>query len=57
MTAAMTAPVAKPVQPITPAPAAAPRRVIRIRSSWAVGDGRGNWRQGASDHTIEINEE
>ena len=37
-----------------PAAPAKPRRTIHIRSSWAVGDARGNWRQGTSEHTIEI---
>jgi hypothetical protein len=38
------------------APPARPRTTIRIRSSWAVGDANGVWRQGVSDHTIEIDE-
>jgi hypothetical protein len=48
-----------PPRPITrsaPEPGQRPRRTIRIRSSWAVGDGRGILRQGSSDHTIEIDE-
>ena len=45
-------PVAQPKPP----PPARPRRVIRIRTAWAVGDGRGVWRQGQSDQTIEIEE-
>jgi hypothetical protein len=61
MATAMSTPTVVPVHPVQRTSPAAPstsaRRVIRIRSSWAVGDGRGNWRQGASDHTIEINEE
>lgn len=32
------------------------RRSIRIRSTWAVGDARGVWRQGATEHIIEIDE-
>ena len=31
-----------------------PRHTIHIRSRWAVGDGNGQWRQGSSEHTIEI---
>lgn len=31
-------------------------RTIRIRSTWAVGDANGIWRQGTSDQTIEIDE-
>ncbi len=33
-----------------------PRRVIHIRSSWAVGDANGVWRQGHSEHTIEFDD-
>lgn len=33
-----------------------PRRTIHIRSNWAVGDVNGVWRQGSSEHTIEIDE-
>lgn len=33
-----------------------PRRTIRIRSTWAVGDANGVWRQGTSDQTIEIDD-
>jgi hypothetical protein len=50
------APTRQPPAPATPAPARRPRRVIRIRSSWAVGDANGVWRQGSSDQTIEIEE-
>lgn len=32
------------------------RRSIRIRSSWAVGDARGVWRQGTSEQIIEIDD-
>ncbi len=50
-----------PLQPstVTRSPSPAPRtarRVIRIRSSWAVGDANGVWRQGSSDQTIEIDD-
>ena len=37
-------------------PAQRPTTRIHIRSTWAVGDARGNWRQGSSEHTIEIEE-
>lgn len=56
----LTHPLATPSQP--PANHEAPpshprsRRTIRIRSAWAVGDGRGIWRQGNSEHTIEIDD-
>lgn len=47
-------------QPPAKAPAAPaqqrPRRTIRIRSAWAVGDAHGVWRQGSSEHTIEIDD-
>jgi len=33
-----------------------PRRTIRIRSSWAVGDANGIWRHGTSEHTIELDD-
>ncbi len=33
-----------------------PKRTVRIRSSWAVGDGRGNWQQGQEEHVIEFDE-
>jgi hypothetical protein len=32
------------------------RRVIRIRSRWAVRNQRGEWRQGEEEHTIEIDD-
>lgn len=45
---------------ITPAPPTQPTRqprtTIRIRSSWAMNDGQGAWRQGHSEHIIEIND-
>ncbi|MCB9138947.1 MAG: zinc ribbon domain-containing protein [Caldilineaceae bacterium] len=31
-------------------------RSVRIRSAWSVGDGRGNWRHGSSEHIIEFDE-
>ncbi len=59
-TAATTAPL--PLAQTTPAPPAQqpagpttrPRRTVRIRSTWAVGDANGVWQQGTSDQTIEI---
>ena len=32
------------------------RRTIRIRSTWAVGDARGRWEQGSSEHIIEFDD-
>lgn len=49
----------RPAAPPQPAPQPAtrrPRRTIHIRSNWAVGDANGVWRQGSSEHTIEIDE-
>jgi hypothetical protein len=40
--------------PTTQPPASRSQTVIRIRSKWAVGDARGNWKQGTEEHTIEI---
>lgn len=37
-------------------PARRPRRTIRIRSSWAVGDAHGSWQQGSSEHVIEFDD-
>jgi hypothetical protein len=37
-------------------PAPRVKRTVRIRSSWAVGDARGNWRQGSSEHVIEFDD-
>lgn len=42
-------------QPQSPAPRRT-RRVIHVRSAWAVGDANGVWRRGSSEHTIEIDE-
>lgn len=44
------------IQATQPPPATHPRRTIRIRSSWAVGDANGVWQQGTSEHTIEIDD-
>jgi len=33
-----------------------PRRTVRIRSTWAVGDANGLLQQGTSDHTIEFDD-
>ncbi|GIV79828.1 zinc ribbon domain-containing protein [Litorilinea aerophila] len=44
-------------RPMPPQPAEPRRRrVIHIRSTWAVGDAQGVWRQGSAEHTIEIEE-
>ncbi len=32
------------------------RRVLRIRTWWAVGDANGLWRQGRTEHIIELEE-
>jgi hypothetical protein len=32
------------------------RRTIRIRSTWSMGDANGVWRQGASEHIIELDD-
>lgn len=53
---AQNAPESKPVQPAPQTDAARPRRTIRIRSTWAVGDANGVWRQGTSEQTIEIDD-
>jgi hypothetical protein len=46
-------PAKAPQQP--PAPRTSGRR-IHIRSSWAVGDANGVWRQGSSEHIIEFDD-
>ncbi len=51
-----TVTVPRPTPAAPPAPQQGPRRTIHIRSSWAMGDANGVWRQGTSDHTIEIND-
>jgi hypothetical protein len=33
-----------------------PRRTIRIRSSWVIGDATGRWQQGTQEHIIEIDD-
>lgn len=33
-----------------------PRRTVRIRSTWAVGDATGRWQQGSSEHIIEFDD-
>lgn len=45
-------PAPRPTAP--PQESSRPRRTIRIRSTWAVGDGKGVWRQGAEEHIIDI---
>jgi hypothetical protein len=41
---------------VTTPPVVANRRTIRIRSAWAVSDGQGGWREGVSEHTIELDD-
>jgi hypothetical protein len=59
-TATPTLPLTKttPAQPAQhPAGATTrPRRTIRVRSTWAVGDANGVWQQGTSDQTIEFDD-
>jgi hypothetical protein len=46
-----------PAAPTLPAvPVQRVKRTIRIRSSWAVNQGDGVWRQGMSDQTIELDD-
>lgn len=33
-----------------------PKRTVRIRSAWSVGDGRGNWQHGREEHVIEYDD-
>lgn len=33
-----------------------PRRTLTIRSAWSVGDANGVWRQGYSEHRIDLDE-
>ena len=50
-------PTAQPIQLKKAAPLATQgKRTIHIRTSWAVGDSRGNWQQGTSEHRIEFDE-
>ncbi|RLT35967.1 MAG: zinc ribbon domain-containing protein [Chloroflexi bacterium] len=49
------APAARRTVPVQQA-SERPKRTIRIRSTWAVGDGKGVWRQGAEEHIIEFDE-
>ncbi len=48
-------------RPLAPSSSTPPtrrgRRVLRIRSWWAVGDANGVWRQGREEHIIEFDEE
>ncbi|MBX3052337.1 MAG: zinc ribbon domain-containing protein [Caldilineaceae bacterium] len=50
-----SAPTPRRAAPAQPA-SGRPKRTIRIRSTWAVGDGKGVWRQGAEEHIIDIEE-
>ncbi len=53
---AVTQVVKAPPAETRPAPTNGAKRTIRIRSTWAVGDAHGNWRQGASEHIIEFDD-
>lgn len=45
------------IQPQPPQPPAArPRRSVRIRTTWAVGDANGILRQGYTDHQIDFDD-
>jgi hypothetical protein len=50
----------KTQSPPAPRPADAverrPRRTVTIRSAWSVGDANGVWRQGYSEHRIDLDE-
>lgn len=46
-------PVSQPIQVRSASPAPG-RMKIRITTAWAVGDSNGNWREGRSEQTIEI---
>lgn len=56
----LATPAQSPAAPAQPAPQkdrpVQGRRVIRIRSRWAVRNQRGEWQQGEEEHTIEIDE-
>lgn len=49
----MSPPAPAPQQPLAPRTSG---RRIRIRSTWAVGDANGVWRQGSSEHIIEFDD-
>ena len=50
-------PAPQPIMRSEPQPVAArSRRSIHIRSTWAVGDANGIWRQGMTEHQIDIEE-
>jgi hypothetical protein len=48
--------VPRSTPPAAPITQRRPRRTVHIRSSWATGDANGVWRQGTSEHTIEIDD-
>lgn len=54
LTKSTPSPVPAAQQPTVPVQKA--RRTVHIRSSWAVGDSKGNWQRGSSEHTIEFDE-
>ena len=45
-----------PRQRSQPSTGERPRRTVRIRSPWAVGDANGVWRQGTQEHIIDFDE-
>ena len=48
-------PSAQPIQVRSAAPVQTQSRMkIHITTSWVVGDSSGNWREGRSEQTIEI---
>ncbi len=49
-------PARQPAQPPAAPTPEQPKRTVRIRSTWSVGDGKGNWRHGREDHIIEYDE-
>ncbi len=55
LAAQRAAPAPRRAAPV-PQESGRPKRTIRIRSTWAVGDGKGVWRQGAEEHIIDIEE-
>jgi hypothetical protein len=46
----------QPMERTPTQPARRGQRIIRIRSSWVIGDARGDWKQGNEEHIIEIDE-
>ncbi len=55
-TALQPAPRSQPAVREETAPAPRRKSTIHIRSTWAVGDANGVWRQGQTEHHIEIDD-